>query len=265
MNGDAPEGAPWTRRRWAGVVLAVFASHLAVLGLVSPRREAVQRPAAAPAAVRWLTDPVRARKALDALLLEDPTLLAMASTRGFSGPAWLRPQRAEYNVSEWTDTERSLAQPTQSLGGAFRLVAPAGPQPVFDATRKPAAPVPGVTVRQPALRTASRLRIEGPVGSRPLVQVPVLRSWAYAGVLEDSRVQVLVSDEGLVFSPRRASASGVRPPAQHAADQHALELARMLRFAPAPKSAAVRGRTLVEGTLVFQWHTVEPPADAKAR
>ncbi|MFM8471361.1 MAG: hypothetical protein ACKODH_15610, partial [Limisphaerales bacterium] len=40
-------------------------------------------------AVRWLTSPDLTRKTLDARLLNDPTLLAMASPRGFSGAAWL--------------------------------------------------------------------------------------------------------------------------------------------------------------------------------
>lgn len=179
MNGEAPEPPAWSRQRWAGVVLVILGLHLGALLLASPRQDTTPRRPEARAAVRWLTSPNLARTTLDALLLNDPTLLAMASPRGFSGAAWLRPQAPTYRASEWVDTERSLAQPTNSLGSAFHLLASGTQALLFDPARKPAAPPPAVAVVQPALRTASRLRIEGPLRSRPLVSAPVLRSWPH--------------------------------------------------------------------------------------
>lgn len=259
MNGDSPESPPWSRQRWVALVLAVFALHLGALFLISSRSEKVQRRADSRAAVRWLTDPASARKTLDALLLNDPTLLAMASPRGFSGAAWMRPQSPEYRVSEWTDTERSLAQPTNSLGGAFQQFAGTSQSSIFDPARKPVAPPATVAAAQPALRNASRLRVEGPASRRPIIQPPALRSWPHADVLADSRVQVFVTDEGLIFSPRLAG-GGVKTPAQRAADDHALDLARAIRFEPLPKSTGSRSVAHVEATLVFEWHTTAPPA-----
>lgn len=259
MNGNAPEPPAWSRQRWAGVVLAILGLHLGALYITSPRQTAAPRRPEARAAVRWLTSPDLARTTLDALLLNDPTLLAMASPRGFSGAAWLRPQPPTYRVSEWTDTERSLAQPTNSLGGAFQQLASGSPALLFDPARKPAVPAPAATVAQPALRTASRLRVEGPVRSRPLVAAPALRSWPHTDVLADSRVQVFVNAEGLLFSPRLVNGSG-RHPAQRAADQHALDLARAIRFEPMPTTTGSRSPALMEGMLVFEWHTTEPPA-----
>lgn len=263
MNGDVPEAAPWSRRRWVAVVLAVVALQFALLHLLSPQVTAPERPAEARLKVCWLANPALARRTLDTLLLDDPTLLAMASPRGFSGAAWLRPQPQEFRVSEWTDAERSLAQPTQSLGGAFRLVAPAASKPVFDPARKPAVTAPGVAIAPPVLRDASRLLVQGDISRRALVKVPGLRSWSHTDLLTDTRVQVIVSAEGLVFSPRLAGATVARNPVQREADQHALDVARTLRFAPLPKAGSQGPGTLVEGTLVFQWHTVEPPANAK--
>lgn len=259
MNGDSPESPPWTLKRWASVVLAVFALHLGALFLISSRSERVQRRADSRDSVRWLTDPTSARKSLDALLLNDPTLLAMASPRGFSGLAWMRSHSPEYRVSEWTDTERSLAQPTNSLGGAFQQFAGASQSSIFDPARKPVAPAAAVATTQAALRNASRLRVEGPASRRPLIQPPTLRSWPHADVLTDSRVQVFVTDEGLLFSPRLAN-GGAKTLAQRAVDQHALDLARAIRFEPLPKSAGSRSGAHVEATLVFEWHTTEPPA-----
>lgn len=256
MNSTPAGSPPWSPRRWVAVVLAVFTLQLALLWLGSARTAPAPPAAAASLTVRWLTDPVLARRVLDAHLLNDPTLFAMASRRGFSG-AWLRPQSPGFQFHEWSTPERALGQPTQSLGGAFAMVASAGGRPVFDPARKPPTVAPGVAAFQPALRTASRLVIEGPVRARPLMTPPALRSWSHPDVLADSRVQVLVNAEGLVFSPRLAG-GGTRSPAQLAADQHALELARTLRFAPVPKPA--QPGALAEGVLVFQWHTVPPPA-----
>lgn len=263
MNGDAPEAAPWSRRRWGAVVLAVVALQFAALHLLAPGVAAPERPAEAGLKVRWLANPALAKRTLDMLLLDDPTLLAMASPRGFSGAAWLRPPPQEFRVSEWTDAERSLAQPTQSLGGAFRLVAPAASQPVFDPARKPAVAAPGLAIAPPVLRDVSRLLVQGEISRRPLVKPPALRSWPHTDVLGDTRVHVFVSDEGLVFSPRLAGATVARNPVQLEADRHALDVARTLRFAPLPKAGSQGPGTLVEGTLVFQWHTVEPPPNAK--
>ncbi len=265
MNGELPDCAPWSRQRWAGVVVLLFGLHLALFHRLSPRPEEVARPAESGLQVCGLSTPDLARRTLDILLLDDPTLLAMASPRGFSGAAWLRPQPQAYRTSEWTDAERPLAQPTQALGGAFGLVAAAGPQPDFRPGRKPATLSPsGVSVTPTVLRDASRLLVQGEAARRPLVQSPALRSWSHTDVLGDTRVRVLISDEGLVLSPRLVEATVARNPVQREADLYALGVARSLRFAPNPKvSTQGLGGAVVEGILIFQWHTVEPPAGAK--
>jgi hypothetical protein len=260
MN-DTPPPASWSRNTWAAVVLAVLALQITGVYLFSPALEPGPRSTETRIAIHWLTDPARARKTLDALLLNDPTLLAVASPRGFSGAAWLRPQPQSYKASEWNDTGRPLLQSTQSLGRAFAPLASAGAPPVFDPARKLDTSVTGVTVVETPLRKASRLVIQGELANRPLVQSPAVRSWAHTDVLADSRVQVLVNDEGLVFSSRLAGSTVARNPAQRIADLHALELARTLRFAPVVR--ATGAGQLKDGTLVFQWHTTEPPTVAK--
>lgn len=259
MNGVESETEVWSRRRWVAVVLAIFALHIGALFLVSSRQEKTQRRAESRASVRWLTDPAGARKLLDVLLLTDPTQFAMVHPRGFSGAAWLRTQSPEYRPAEWTEAERSLAQPTQLLGGAFRQVAPGGSQSVFDPARKPAVAPPALVVPQPPLRSRSQLLVEGAARLRRLVQPPALKSWPHTDVLADTHVQVLVTAEGLVFSPRLAGTANAKDPVQRAADDHAVDLARQLRFEPAAKNS----RASVEGVLIFQWHTTEPAAAVK--
>lgn len=257
MTGDSQESPSWSRHLWVIVVLAIFFLHLGALFTISSRKEMVLHRTDARASIRWLTSPDGARKTLDALLLSDPTLLAMASPRGFSGAGWLRPQSPEYRASEWTDTERSLGQPTNSLGGAFRQFTPTGQAPIFEPARKPPSPQPAEAAPQPALRTESRLRVEGPANRRLIVQPIPLRSWPHVDVLANSRVHVFITDEGLTFSPRLANGGG-KVPTQRAADQYALDLAHTIRFEPVAKSVGGSAGKHSEATLVFEWHTIEP-------
>lgn len=262
MNGTGTETQPWSGRRWAFVVGTLCALQVGAVWLLSARSRPPQRQPQVEFTARWLTAPNAAR-AVDQLLLNDPTHLAAVNPRSFSG-AWLRPTPPTYRPAEWREAERSFAQPTQTLGTAFQQVTAAGPATLFDPARKlPAAPV-ALVIAQPPLRSASRLLVEGPLRSRPLLQAPALPSWPHSDVLADTRLQVSVSAEGLVQPPRLPSADRAKDPAQRAAqraaDQHAFELARALRFAPAPKSAEARAATPSEGVLVFQWHTLAPPA-----
>lgn len=259
MSVAESESVVWSRRRWTVVIFSVFAIHLGALLLFSSREGNPQRQSGSRASAHWLTEPAGARKALDLLLVTDPTQFAMVHSRGFSGTAWLRTQSPEYRPSEWTEEPRTLAQPTQLLGGAFRQAAATSAQPLFDAARKPAVAPPALAVTQPPLRTQSRLLVEGPARLRPLVSPPTLKSWPHTDVLSDTHVQVQVTADGLVFSPRLAGVASSKDPVQREADQHAVELARQLRFAPAPKN----NRVAVEGVLIFQWHTTEPPASPR--
>jgi hypothetical protein len=263
MNGSLPEDSPWSRQRWFLLVLVIFGLHLAALWLVSERTGQVRLRTEPRAMARWQTSPAGAQKLLDALEVSDPTLFAMVNTGGFSGAAWLQPPPPTYRASEWTDAQRWLAQPVQTLGEAFQHFATNQRAPLFEPARKPEAPVPTLAVRQPVLRERSRLIVEGSLVQRPLVQSPPLRSWPAADVLADTRVQVLVDADGLIFSPRLLSPGGVQDPMQRAADQHAIELTRALRFAPAPGRPTTSSAPPEPGTLVFQWHTTAPPAASK--
>lgn len=260
MNGSLPEDSPWFQRRWVVLVLGIFSLHLAALWLITERAGQVRLHAEPQTMARWQTSPTGAQKLLDALEVSDPTLFAMVNSRGFSGAAWLQPPPPTYRASEWTDGQRWQGQPTQTLGEAFHHFATNQRAPRFEPARKPDAPVPTLSVRQPVLREHSRLIVEGPLARRPLVQSPPLRSWPAADVLGDTRLQVLVDADGLIFSPRLLSPGGVQDPTQRAADQHALELTRSLRFAPAASRPPGSPAPPEPGTLVFQWHTTAPPA-----
>lgn len=262
MNGSATETPPWSGRRWASVIVALCALQVGAVWLLSARSRPAPRQPQVEFAARWLTAPNAAR-VVDQLLLNDPTHLAAVNPRSFSG-AWLRPTPPAYRPAEWREADRPFAQPTQTLGAAFQQVLPTGPATLFDPARKPTAAPLALTLAQPPLRSASRLLVEGPLRARPLLEAPALPSWPHSDVLADTRLEVSVSAEGLVQPPRLPPADRTKDPAQRAAqraaDQHALELVRDLRFAPTPKSTAARDATPSEGVLVFQWHTLAPPA-----
>ncbi|PAW86094.1 MAG: hypothetical protein B9S33_08785 [Pedosphaera sp. Tous-C6FEB] len=258
MNGSLPEDSPWSRQRWVLLVLVLLGLQLAALWLVSERAGQVRLRTEPRTLARWQTSPTGAQKLLDALEVSDPTLFAAVHAGGFSGAAWLQPPPPTYRLSEWTDAQRWLPQPTQTLGEAYQRFATNQRAPHFEATRKPGAPVPTLAVHQPVLRERSRLVVEGSITRRALAKSPPLRSWPVPDVLADTRVEVLVDADGLIFSPRLISSGGVQDPTQCAADQHALELTRALRFAP----SSSRPASPESGTLIFQWHTIAPPAAA---
>ncbi len=87
------------------------------------------------------------------------------------------------------------------------------------------------------------MQISGELSGRKLLTSLKLPLLPANDVLQPSRVQALVDTYGNV-----ASAVVLQPTTDSAADQHALELVRQLRFAPAPQ--------LMFGDITFTWHTV---------
>jgi hypothetical protein len=107
---------------------------------------------------------------------------------------------------------------------------------------------------EPALAQNSTLRVEGELAQRQLPSQINLTNWPYANVIAPSKVQVLVDAAGNVVSTVLLPPdSGFTAADQYEkADQRALELARAARFAPSSH--------LTVGRMIFNWHTVPPPA-----
>ena len=112
---------------------------------------------------------------------------------------------------------------------------------------------PGLPI-EPALAQNSTLRVEGELAQRQLPSQINLTNWPYANVIAPSKVQVLVDAAGNVVSTVLLPPdSGFTAADQYEkADQCALELARAARFAPSSR--------LTVGRMIFNWHTVPPPA-----
>ncbi len=248
----------WSRNRWCVAVAFLF-----ILQLVLVVMLAGPLPGAAAFRERGMTARIvlgaqANQQLLDSLGLADPALFVRVSRSGFSGAAWLDIPSQEYRLQEWTEPYRWMNSSTAHLGGAFQQFTRTNRPPAVAIADKPVElPVVSAANASSAMNESS-FRVEGPLRARRLVQTARPRSFTNNDVLADTVVQVLVNTDGQIFSPRLVTASVVKDPVQRAADQHALDLTRQLRFQPLPKSTAPNSMT--DGTLVFHWNTLAPAA-----
>jgi hypothetical protein len=239
------------------MILLVFGLHVALIFAFSERKAAASRPVKV-ARARWVGE-------RDELLkLNDPTLLALPHARGFAAPAWLPVPRLEFAPFKWTESPRFLALPVAQLGATFLEFMQTN---TFARLELEILPAPELILPElPPLftpPTRSELRVRGDLSERHLLNPPELPSWPAADLLTNSVVRAQVDAAGNVHSfTLVAPGSGSK-----AADQRALELTRLLRFAPLSQppviSADPTGR-LTSGTLIFEWHTVPPPPATNA-
>jgi TonB family protein len=222
-------------------VALVFAAHVLLLFVFGGRKQIVPR-AVANVPTLNLTD-----NSSQWLALNDPTLFALPHQKDFASAGWLPVPVTNSPPFRWPESPRWLPLSANELGLAFSQFMQtnrfAGFQPGFKPPVKfstPALPV------EPALAQASTLQIPGDLARR-LPAAIHLPSWPYADVLAPSVVQAVVDAAGNVVSTVLLSPSGF-----DAADQYALDFARAARFTPAAR--------LTIGRMIFNWHTVPPPA-----
>lgn len=231
----------WPRGKWLGCVLLLFALQLGGIYWASPSALGEQRR----------EDPVPRVVIAEGqgahsggLVPIDPLIFAEAHPRGFSGPAWLFPERWNYShdgLAREADfvsfaEGRKMLPPTETPL-ELNQIADAG---FFTAGRTRADllldPEP----------PASRLSIEGPLANRKLAYFPELPPQQASDVIENSIVEIGVNSDGLVVSARLLNRTRSRKAAQDA-----LDIARALRFQPGGETSG-----LTWGTLIFQWHAV---------
>lgn len=249
----------WNRRRTLSVAAAAFAFQILVL-LVVGERPQPPRPSEAPGPRMHLDPETRSPQWAGA---DDPTLLALPGTDGFSGRAWLTVAPLDYRPSEWVDSPRWLEVDTQALTQVFQTFVRTNTRPPLLVADLP-GPRPGAyEFNLPAdnVATSSTVRVEGEISARPLLSAWKLPSWPSEELLSNTVVQVVVDPVGRVFTaallPERGESG--RPEA----DALGLRLAAAARFAPLPEAvrSSPRREPLQLGRLVFQWHTVaRPPA-----
>jgi hypothetical protein len=100
-----------------------------------------------------------------------------------------------------------------------------------------------------AMPPATTMQISGELSQRRWFNQIELPSLPWNDVIAPSKVQALVDPAGNVVSAVLLPDNGIEAAAHYdLADQLALQLARSLRFAPAPR--------LMFGEIIFNWHTV---------
>lgn len=263
MSDELSETPPWGRLRWFVSVLLILLLHLGLLFAVSDWKPERPRVTEKDFTVRLFTGPDAARRLLDAGSLNDPTLLASVGSRGFSGPAWMNVTPPPFKLPEWSDEKRWLTQNVSRLGGDFRTYVRTNlgtMVSISKPTHEEITDDSGTVKRS----TSSRLFVVGQLSSRQLLAQPKLPRLPAKDLLDPTEIEVLVNDEGYVFSPRLHTLPGLRSPEQIAADNQALKLIPQLRFAPGIGLFASDEFPFTKGRLIFQWDTVSPPSTNQA-
>jgi len=250
LAGTKPQGGgPWTRSRWLTAIALVFAAHVALLFVFGGRKQIVAR------AVKNVPTLKLADNSSEWLALNDPTLFALPHQKDFASAIWLQTAALKQPSFRWTEPPRWLPLSADELGLAFNQFMQTNHFAGFELQLKPSLKLsaPGLPI-EPVLAQNSTLRVEGKLAQRQLPSQINLTNWPYADVIAPSKVQVLVDAAGNVVStvllpPDRGFTAADQ---YDQADQRALELARAARFTPSSH--------LTVGRMIFNWHTVPPPA-----
>ena len=239
----------WSRRKWLMFVALVFAAQVTLIFVLGEKQFP---PTRAVTNVPHLT---LADGSSELMALDDPTLFVLPHPNDFATAVWSQMTPVPQPSFRWTEPPRPLPLAAESLGAVFTSFMQTNPFIQFQLDFKPPVNLsePALLLK-PVFAETSTLQIQGELAQRKLLDPVSLPSWPYANVIAPSRVQVLVDAAGNVVS------AVLLPPANPGdaasqfatADQRALELARRLRFEPAPR--------LTVGQMNFDWRTVAPPA-----
>ena len=260
MNATSAGPRPWSRSRWFISILTVFAAQIGLLFALRSRTPMVPAPPTPKLSISVATEPD------EILALNDPTLFLLPHREGFSGEAWRKTPRLEFQPADWSERPRLLPwtgpPPGEDFANSIRSNAVTAFQPF--AIPEPGLE-PGYSPEEP-LATNSTVRIEGALKGRRLLTPFTLRSWPSKDLLTNSVVQVQVDARGDVFS-----AVLLAPPSvpRSDADKLALELAQRARFESVQPVGPGRMKSsapeLTTGTIVFEWQSLPmPPTNSPA-
>ena len=261
MTGFHPDpprrGEGWSRQRWLTLVALVFIAQVAIIFVLGTRNFPPQRT------VTNVPHLTLADSSSDLIALDDPTLFVLPHANDFGSAVWSEMPAVSQKSFPWPERSGELLSPSgEHLGAVFARFMRTNQfsAPTLDFKPKPKLSEPRLSLT-PAFAPGSTLRITGDLARRKWLNPVNLPSWPYPDVIAPSRVQVQVDQAGAVISAALLPPdnSMVLLPSVNldvvhydAADQRALEIARRLRFAPAPGMAS--------GQLIFDWRTVPPPA-----
>jgi hypothetical protein len=248
MKSVALEPVSWNLRRWSFFLALVFASQLILIYLLSARGRNFLHPQPAHASVQLFTRPLSQSEFTETFLAGDPTLFAVANSHGFSGGAWLKNPERNYDLSERVvESPFWLKLDFDQLGKGLAQFSQADAIVPFSSLEFPEPKILAALILDSTsvAKSNSLLRVEGDLISRQPMAWPELKSWPYTEILSNSVAQIAVDKSGAVVLARLLSRSGLAE-----ADRAALDIARNFSFAPD------KARDIVEGNLIFEWHTI---------
>ncbi len=255
MSNPPPEPRKWRPARSWGVVALVLALQLGFILWLASRTPITPAPLR-PAPVIQAAAPDSA----EAMALTDPTLFALPHPQGFSGLAWLNVPARTPQFYTWTNLSRWPDMPLESSGAALhQFVASNQIDPLAAVVPPPSElPLPGpepMTV----LPEQSTLALANELAARHLLTPCDLPSIATTNLLTNTVVRLVVDAAGRPLSCVLLSRSG-----SAGADDQALAVARSLRFAPMPDTAAADSVAgLTWGEAIFTWHSLfDPPSNS---
>jgi hypothetical protein len=232
----------WSRQRWIFWITFAFATHVALIFIFGTNKRI------APRAVNDVPHFRLADQNSALIALGNPALFALPNEHDFASAVWLKIPKLTPPSFHYDERPGWLPLTFENLGAGFSKFMQTNRSAPLQLDYKPEPPLAQpVVALESALPTNSTLVMVGELAQRRRLNQIVLPSLPLNNVIEPSRVQVLVTAAGDVFSAVLLPSGN---PLDHNADadQRALTLALTLRFAPAADSML--------GELIFQWHTL---------
>src|ERR1043166_3290488 len=119
MNGAPLEQVRWPRRRWQYSIGLVFLAQLSLIFLAADRSNPRRRLPVFRTAISFAVEPSSENPSAESSELDDPTVFALPSLRGFSGRAWLSFAGPDYECVAWTPPPHWLAPEMEWWGQPF--------------------------------------------------------------------------------------------------------------------------------------------------
>jgi hypothetical protein len=254
MTSAPVEIQNWPRGRWLAAIIIILTGQVGFIFWLGGQKSAATILPARQPRVYLPSNPE-----IQWPGVSDPTLFILANQRGFSGEAWMKIPRQEYDLPTWNEPTRPLALPVAELGAGLNQFLKTNASPRVELVERNGPEFPAIVTEDDSTPAQSKLTVEGEIASRPLRSNFKLDSWPANYLLSNSIVQIGVDRDGDVLSAilTKDGKSGSKD-----ADNSALNLGKSARFEPLVSLKAgppgVPQDRLRWGRLVFHWQTVLP-------
>lgn len=247
---DSPlrDPRPWSISHWIVFIIAVLLVQSGFVVFLSRAPAGIQPKHPATSSFKLLAGTPADTLILKQLAIIDPALFGSASSRNFSGLAWVRRPDFDIEIPAWSEPPAYL----ELSGHLPRYYQNESPQ--VSENTLPDKMAPGIT---PTVTTtpkpASTLLMDLLPGGRRILAVGDIPLQPYSDVLGVSVVQAVVDEHGLVISARLIVRSGSKK-----ADADGLNIAKAARFEPRKELTSITAGTTSTDWAVFafQWFTV---------